>query len=82
MSYDSTLYPGSSMLDPGAALQTVCGMQEVLRSRHLTMNQISKLEEAWKTNPKVTLEDLDKPGEDDEPAHVALRFFCVLTPLF
>ena len=40
----------------------------------MTMGQVSKLEEAWKGNPTATMDDLDKPGEDDEPAHVALRF--------
>ena len=49
-------------------------MQEVVRARHMSMAQVSKLEEAWKTNPGAGLEDLDKPGEDEEPAHVALRF--------
>lgn len=49
-------------------------MQEVVRARHMTMTQVTKLEEAWKVNPKATMEDLDKPGEDDEPAHVALRY--------
>ena len=55
-------------------LTKVLGMQEVLRARHVTMAQISKLEEAWKVNPGTSVEDLDKPGEDDEPAHVALRY--------
>ena len=55
-------------------LAKVLGMQEVLRARHVTMAQISKLEEAWKVNPGASVEDLDKPGEDDEPAHVALRY--------
>lgn len=43
----------------------------------MTMTQVSKLEEAWKSNPSATMEDLDKPGEDDEPAHVALRYGLV-----
>ena len=44
-----------------------------MRARHMTMGQVTKLEEAWKGNPAATMDDLDKPGEDDEPAHVALR---------
>jgi hypothetical protein len=39
----------------------------------MTMAQVTKLEEAWKTNPSAGVDDLDKPGEDEEPAHVALR---------
>ena len=46
---------------------------ELLRARHITPAQINRLEEAWKANPKATVDDIDKPGEDDEPAHVALK---------
>ena len=46
---------------------------ELLRARHITPAQINRLEEAWKGNPKATVDDIDKPGEDDEPAHVALK---------
>lgn len=49
-------------------------VQEVVRARHMTMTQVTKLEEAWKSNPRAGLDDLDKPGEDEEPAHVALRW--------
>ena len=48
-------------------------MQEILRARHLTLGQITALEEAWKENPDATLDDLQKPGEDEEPPTVALR---------
>ncbi|KAL0019947.1 hypothetical protein WJX79_002722 [Trebouxia sp. C0005] len=47
---------------------------ELLRARHITPAQINRLEEAWKVNPKATVDDIDKPGEDDEPAHVALKY--------
>lgn len=47
--------------------------QEVTRARHVTMGQVSRLEDAWKANPAASVDDLDKPGEDNEPAHVALR---------
>ena len=49
-------------------------MQEKLRARHIKLSQISKLEEMWKTNPTAGLGDIDKPGEDDKPATVALRY--------
>lgn len=36
--------------------------------------QIAKLEDLWKTNAAATLEDLEKPGIDDEPAPVNIRY--------
>ena len=48
-------------------------MQEILRARHLTLGQITALEEAWREDPDATLDDLGKPGEDEEPPTVALR---------
>ncbi|GLJ46454.1 hypothetical protein SUGI_0979100 [Cryptomeria japonica] len=48
--------------------------QEQLRARHVTAQQINKLEELWKTSPEATLEDLEKPGVDDEPQSVALKY--------
>uniref|UniRef100_A0A0D6QVX1 Uncharacterized protein n=1 Tax=Araucaria cunninghamii TaxID=56994 RepID=A0A0D6QVX1_ARACU len=48
--------------------------QEQLRARHVTAQQINKVEELWKTNPEATLEDLEKPGVDDEPQPVALKY--------
>lgn len=53
---------------------------ELLRARHITPAQINRLEEAWKGNPKATVDDIDKPGEDDEPAHVALKWVLHLEP--
>lgn len=32
------------------------------------------MEELWKTNPDASLEDLEKPGVDDEPQPVALKY--------
>jgi hypothetical protein len=40
--------------------------QEQLRARQITSAQINKLEELWKENPEATLDDIDKPGADDE----------------
>ncbi|KAK0151478.1 Regulator of nonsense transcripts 1 [Merluccius polli] len=47
---------------------------EQLRARQITAQQINKLEELWKENPSATLEDLEKPGVDEEPLHVLLRY--------
>lgn len=48
--------------------------QEQLRARQVSAQQINKVEELWKTNPDATLEDLEKPGVDDEPQPVALKY--------
>lgn len=32
------------------------------------------MEELWKTNPDASFEDLEKPGVDDEPQSVALKY--------
>lgn len=48
--------------------------QEQLRARQVSAQQINKVEELWKTNPDATLEDLEKPGVDDEPQAVALKY--------
>ncbi|GJZ38779.1 regulator of nonsense transcripts 1 homolog isoform X1 [Tanacetum coccineum] len=48
--------------------------QEQLRARHISAQQINKVEELWKTNPDATLEDLEKPGVDDEPQPVVLKY--------
>lgn len=48
--------------------------QEQLRARQITFHQINKLEELWKDNATATLEDLEKPGVDDEPQPILLRF--------
>lgn len=47
--------------------------QEQMRSRQISAQQINKLEELWKDNPEATLEDLEKPGVDEEPNQVLLR---------
>ncbi|KAL3817946.1 hypothetical protein ACJIZ3_003851 [Penstemon smallii] len=48
--------------------------QEQLRARQISAQQINKIEELWKTNPDATLEDLEKPGVDDEPQPVVLKY--------
>ncbi|POM72558.1 Nonsense transcript regulator [Phytophthora palmivora] len=44
---------------------------EQLRARQITSSQIAKLEELWRDNPLATVEDLDRPGIDDEPVKVS-----------
>lgn len=48
--------------------------EEQCRARQMSAQQINKLEELWKENPNATLEDLEKPGVDEEPHHVMLRY--------
>ncbi|XP_063933195.1 regulator of nonsense transcripts 1-like [Zophobas morio] len=48
--------------------------QEQLRARQISMEQIHKLEELWKNEPEALLDDLKKPGADEEPQHVLLRY--------
>ncbi|KAK0530268.1 ATP-dependent RNA helicase [Tilletia horrida] len=48
--------------------------QEQLRARQVTFHQINRLEEVWKDNETATLEDLDKPGVDEDPPGILLRY--------
>ena len=50
---------------------------EQMRGRQISAQQINKLEELWKENPDATLEDLEKPGVDEEPQQVLLRLVFV-----
>lgn len=43
-------------------------------ARTVTTQQICKLEELRQTNPDATLADLEKPGLDDEPEPVQVRY--------
>ncbi|KAN0066277.1 ATP-dependent RNA helicase [Thecaphora frezii] len=47
---------------------------EQMRARPITFQQINRLEELWKENENATLEDLDKPGVDEEPDGILLRY--------
>ncbi|KAF7799610.1 hypothetical protein EIP86_010848 [Pleurotus ostreatoroseus] len=47
---------------------------EQLRSRQISFQQINRLEDLWRENANATLEDLEKPGVDDEPQHVILHY--------
>ena len=48
--------------------------QEQIRARQITAQQINKLEELWKDAPESKLEDLERPGVDEEPQQVLLRY--------
>ncbi len=47
--------------------------KEQTRARQISATQINKLEELWKDDPNATLEDLQRPGVDEEPTVVALK---------
>ncbi|PPQ99227.1 hypothetical protein CVT24_009246 [Panaeolus cyanescens] len=47
---------------------------EQLRSRQISFDQINRLEELWRENANATLEDLQKPGVDDEPQPILIRY--------
>ncbi|KAK1933952.1 Regulator of nonsense transcripts 1 [Phytophthora citrophthora] len=47
---------------------------EQLRARQITSSQIAKLEDLWRDNPLATVEDLDRPGIDDEPIKVETEY--------
>ena len=44
---------------------------EMLCARGISAQAINKLEELWKNNPDALLEDLEKPGIDEEPEPVS-----------
>lgn len=48
--------------------------EERKKFRKVTTAQINKLEDLWKQNPDATVEDLERPGVDDEPNPVLLRY--------
>jgi len=48
--------------------------KETKRCRPMSAQTINKLEELWKKNPNATLEDLQKPGVDDEPEPAPVNF--------
>lgn len=49
--------------------------EEQLRARQLTSQQINKLEELWKEgSAEATFLDLEKPGVDEEPQQVLVRY--------
>jgi len=50
---------------------------EQLRARQISAQQINRLEELWKENPSAHLEDLEKPGVDEEPQQVKTAVLIV-----
>ena len=48
--------------------------QEQLRARQLSASMINKLEELWKDSPEAHLEDLEKPGVEDEANPVLIKY--------
>jgi regulator of nonsense transcripts 1 len=48
--------------------------KDLTRARQITNNQILKIEDLWKENTDASFEDLQKPGVDEEPQHVLLRY--------
>ncbi|GAC97823.1 DNA-binding protein SMUBP-2 [Pseudozyma hubeiensis SY62] len=47
---------------------------EQLRARPVTLQQINRLEDLWKDNASASLDDLDKPGVEEEPDSVLLKY--------
>ena len=47
---------------------------EQLRARQITAPKINKLEDLWKENVDAGFHDLEKPGVDEDPAQVLLRY--------
>lgn len=48
--------------------------EEQSRARQLTLPQMARLEDVWRDHPEATLEDLERPGIDDEPQPVILKY--------
>eukprot|EP00053_Salpingoeca_punica_P018610 m.183108 g.183108 ORF g.183108 m.183108 type:complete len:1045 (+) comp17467_c0_seq2:72-3206(+) len=48
--------------------------KDQLRARQITAQQINRLEELWRENPNAELEDLEKPGVDEDVQEVLLKY--------
>ncbi|CAM9092624.1 unnamed protein product [Ascophyllum nodosum] len=48
--------------------------QQKSRARNISSAQIAKLEELWSSEPEAALEDLEKPGIDEEAQTVLLKY--------
>jgi regulator of nonsense transcripts 1 len=61
--------------------------EKQLRFRNISAQQINKLEELWKSDPEAKVDDLEKPGVDDEPLPVqfvyedAFHYQTIFSPL-
>ncbi|XP_022697814.1 regulator of nonsense transcripts 1-like isoform X2 [Varroa jacobsoni] len=47
---------------------------EQRRARQISTQQMAKLEELWKDNVDASFQDLERPGVDEEPQQVLLRY--------
>ena len=52
---------------------------EQLRARQISAVQINRLEELWKDNKAVDVNDLDKNEGDENIVHAMLRYFILLS---
>ena len=48
--------------------------KEQLRARQITTSQINKLEDMWRENPNANIEDLERPGVDEEVHETILHY--------
>ncbi|CAH8433241.1 unnamed protein product [Schistosoma rodhaini] len=48
--------------------------EQQAKARQISAQQINRLEEIWKENPQAAVEDLEKPGADNEVNPVLLRY--------
>ncbi|KAH8849432.1 Regulator of nonsense transcripts 1 [Schistosoma japonicum] len=48
--------------------------EQQAKARQISAQQINRLEEMWKENPQAAVEDLEKPGADNEVNPVLLRY--------
>ena len=55
-------------------LVSIPSEQDQLRSRQITTAQINKLEELWRENPSATLDDLEKPGIDEDVQPILMQY--------
>ncbi|KAK7266908.1 hypothetical protein RIF29_19569 [Crotalaria pallida] len=67
------------VIDDPAAVARECrfkipSQQELSRACHISEEQIKNVEQLWKSNPDASLRDLEKPGVDDKPQPVALKY--------
>lgn len=48
--------------------------KDQLRSRQITTAQINRLEEVWRDNPEATLDEIERPGVDEEAQPTLLKY--------
>ncbi|KAI9298215.1 hypothetical protein K502DRAFT_336765 [Neoconidiobolus thromboides FSU 785] len=75
MNWDTSLW--QPLIDDRSFLNWIVKVPsepEQLRARQITTKQIIKLEDIWKDNNSASLEDLEKPGIDEEPQQVLLKY--------